>query len=174
MRDAGRERGVDGGSTTVRFARTPAGRRIVVARVVDVEPARAWRLLRDAARWPEWSPSLRGATATDRYVVAGTRGRLRLAGVPVAVPFRVDAVADRRWTWRVAGVPATGHAVTATGDGRARVAVEVPPLAAAYVPACLLALRRFARLAEATGDGAADGGSGGGDAGEERGTDGTG
>jgi hypothetical protein len=138
-------------SAGVRLARTPDGWRLVVSRVVDADPGRAWRLLCDTTRWPEWSPSVRGTTATDRYVVAGTSGRLRLAGVPVAVPFRVDAVGDRRWTWRVAGVPATGHAVTDAGDGRARVAVEVPPLAAAYVPACVVALRRFARLVETGG-----------------------
>jgi uncharacterized protein YndB with AHSA1/START domain len=149
--------GVGEPSTSVRLARTPDGRRLVVSRVVDADPARAWRLLCDAARWPEWSPSVRGVATSDRHVVAGTSGRLRLAGVPVAVPFRVDAVGDRRWTWRVAGVPATGHAVTDAGDGGARVAVEVPPLAAAYVPACVVALRRFARLVERPEDD--DGGS---------------
>jgi hypothetical protein len=67
------------------------------------------------------------------------------------VPFEVtsfDAEA-RRWTWRVARIPATGHRVEELGAARSRVGFEIPLLAAGYAAVCRSALSRIARLAEA-------------------------
>jgi hypothetical protein len=136
-------------SHAVGVERTPSGRKLAVSRVVDAPATDAWALLTDTTRWPEWGPSVAAVDAPSRYIAEGTRGRLRVAGVGVWVPFVVDSYTDhedeRRWTWTVARVPATGHRVDAL-DGQCRVTFEVPFLAAAYVPVCRRALDRIARL----------------------------
>lgn len=82
----------------------------------------------------------------------GAHGQvLTVAGV--RLPFTVtDFQAGQRWNWTVAGVPATGHTVTASGDG-CRVAFEVPWWALAYLPVCAAALARIERLAGETPQG---------------------
>ncbi len=145
--------------TSVSLERTPDGRRIGVAARLAVPPAAAWDTLVDTERWPAWGPSVTDVECADRRIVAGSTGRVRLPG-GVWVPFRVTHLAGRRWTWRVARVPATGHRVesldrtgagsrdaSAAGTG-CRVVVEVPPLAAGYVPVCRRALEDLAALLE--------------------------
>lgn len=78
------------------------------------------------------------------------------AGLGLAL-FRVTEVEEgRRWRWRVARVPATGHRVepgTAGRDGAApgrecRVGFELSPLAAGYAVVCRRALDDPAALLE--------------------------
>ncbi|WP_372911044.1 SRPBCC family protein [Salinigranum sp.] len=130
-----------------------AGRRsVVVSRVVDASEARVWDLLTDTTRWRDWGPSVAAVDAPTRYIETGTTGRVRVAGVGVWVPFEVDSYVDgaeKRWTWTVARVPATGHRVESVGvDDQCRVAFEVPLLAAGYVPVCRRALDRIAAIVE--------------------------
>ncbi len=122
---------------------------IDVAAAMPADPAAAWRLLTDTRTWPSWGPSIRTVTLDnpddDPVIAAGTTGTVRTV-VGVALPFRileVDPVA--RWTWRVAGVPATGHRVEPHPDG-CRVVFEVPILATPYAAVCQVALRRIERL----------------------------
>ena len=78
----------------------------------------------------------------------GARGRVR---TPVGgwLPFEVTAVEPgHRWSWRVGGVPATGHRVDPLGATRSRLVIEVPWWAAPYVVVCRVALRRLAVVAE--------------------------
>jgi len=135
----------------------PADRRCFeVARTVDAPADRVWTLLTDTDRWPDWGPSVRAVASEDRVVRAGTTGRVATALGP-SLPFVVTTCTDRRWTWRVAGVRATGHRVEPPADGdpdRCRAVFEVPLWAPIYVPVCVLALRRLARLATAPGGGA--------------------
>ncbi|WP_152041100.1 SRPBCC family protein [Salinigranum salinum] len=139
--------------------RTPSGRRLAVSRIVDAPADEVWELLTDTTRWPEWGPSVAAVDCSERSIAQGTRGRLRVAGVGVWVPFVVDSYTDhgdeRRWTWTVARVPATGHRVDAL-DGQCRVTFEVPLLAAGYVPVCRRALDRIARLVAHGGSDASD------------------
>lgn len=130
-------------STVVREGTT-----LAVGRDVAVAPAVAAEYLRDTRRWPEWGPAIDAVESDDRYVTRGTTGRVRVAGA--WLPFRVTARNDRRWDWRVSGIPATGHRVDRyAGDpDRSRVVVEVPLVAAWYVPVCRRALDRFAALVE--------------------------
>lgn len=137
-----------GPTVPVSLRRTPDGRRLDVTRTVAAPAARAWNLLREADRWPEWGPSVAAVDCPVRRVERGAEGRVRVAGLGVWVPFRVTACEEYRWTWRVAGVLATGHRVDPRGEHRSTVAVEVPPAAAPYVPVCRRALARFAALVE--------------------------
>jgi hypothetical protein len=133
----------------VRLARTPDGRRLEVSRRVAADPDRVWTVLTDTELWPRWGPSVTAVECSDRFVREGSTGRVQ---VPVGIwlPFAVRTCADRRWTWDVGGVPATGHRVEVV-DGRSDAALatfELPPLAAGYAPVCRRALRRIGELAE--------------------------
>lgn len=136
-------RGGDSRSTVVREGAT-----LAVGRDVAVAPDVAAETLRDTRAWPEWGPAIGAVESDDRYVTRGTSGRVSVGGA--WVPFRVTACNGRRWDWRIAGVPATGHRVDgyAGESDRSRVVIEVPAVAAWYVPVCRRALDRFAALAE--------------------------
>jgi hypothetical protein len=129
----------------VRLERTPDGRRLLVSRHVDAPRERVWAIFRDTRRWPEWGPSVEAVDCDVRLVQRGTTGRVR---TPLGwVPFEVTGCTDYRWTWSVAGVPATGHRVEAVGPDACRAAFEVPPLAAPYAAVCRRALERIELLA---------------------------
>ncbi|WP_321168372.1 SRPBCC family protein [Halorubrum sp. JWXQ-INN 858] len=134
------------------------GLRFEVGRDAAVSPEVAAAALRDTRTWPSWSPTIDGVESDDRRVREGTRGRVEVGGV--WLPFRVTGFNGRRWDWTVAGLPATGHRVDAYADDpdRCRVVIEVPVVAAAYVPTCERALDRFVRLVEGDNDPVADGG----------------
>ncbi|MDZ5811197.1 hypothetical protein U4E84_07540 [Halorubrum sp. AD140] len=124
------------------------GATLAVGRDVAVAPAVAARALRDTHTWPGWGPAIDAVESDDRFVRAGTTGRVSVGGA--WLPFRVTSCHGRRWDWRVAGIPATGHRVDsyAGESGRCRVVVEVPVVAVWYVPVCRRALDRFAALVE--------------------------
>ena len=136
-------------SGAVGVERTPSGRRLVVSRVVDVPAETAWDVLTDTTQWPAWGPSVAAVDSRTRYIAAGTTGRIRLACVGIWVPFEVDSYVDtsdeKRWTWSVAGVPATGHRIDPL-NGQCRVSFEVPLVAAGYVPVCRRALDEIVAL----------------------------
>jgi len=129
----------------VRLVRTPDGRRLEVARRLDADPDRVWSVLTDTELWPRWGPSVTDVECIDRFVREGSTGRVRTLLGPW-LPFTVRTCTDRRWTWDVARVPATGHRVEGTEDG-ALVAFELPPLAAGYAPVCWRALELIGELA---------------------------
>ena len=120
---------------------------------VEAGPDVVWDLLVRLAEWPLWGPTVREAELDDGAAVlsAGATGRVRTVAGPW-VPFRVaDWRVDgtvRHWSWRVAGIPATGHTVTAQGRG-CRVEMSAPWWAAGYAPVLWLGLRRVRALAEA-------------------------
>jgi carbon monoxide dehydrogenase subunit G len=129
----------------VRLERTPDGRRLVVSRRIDAPRDVVWGLLCDTERWTDWGPSVRSVDCPVRYVEVGTTGRVR---TPLGwVPFEVTSGGDYRWSWDVAGVPATGHRVEASAEGGCEVSFEVPPLAAPYTVVCERALKRIEVLA---------------------------
>lgn len=128
-----------------------AVRTVDVSRELATSPAAAWDVLVDTRRWPAWGPSVR-AVACDPPVLerVGQAGRLRGPLGPW-VPFEVTELEPgRRWGWRVAGVPATGHRVEPTAAG-CRVVFEVPLVALPYAAVCRVALARIADLVEGPG-----------------------
>lgn len=125
--------------------RTPDGRRLVVDRVIDADPDAVWELLIDTDRWPAWGPTVSDVRSPERFVEAGTRGEVQVLGGPW-LPFEVRTCRDRRWTWRVARIPATGHRVERVPGG-ARVGFEIPLVASGYALVTERALDRIERLA---------------------------
>lgn len=122
--------------------------RFDVSRDVSAPCARVWELLTDTGRWHEWGPSVRRVECDERYIVSGTKGWV-WTPFGLGLPFRVTDYREREcWTWRVAGLPATGHRVEKVSDRTCRVVFEVPLLAAPYALVCRVAARRIARLLE--------------------------
>jgi uncharacterized protein YndB with AHSA1/START domain len=124
--------------------------RIDFWQLIDAPAARVWRLLTDTRAWPAWGPSVRAVTCRDRFIRAGSRGRVQTA-VGVWLPFVVTAFEPHAyWDWRVAGLTATGHRVDAVAPDRCRLTFSVPVWAAPYGWVCRLALRRIGRLVKAS------------------------
>ena len=118
-----------------------------VGRELAVPVPVAWRLLADSRIWPSWGPTISAVDLDPPVVTAGARGRIR-SSVGIWLPFEItEVVPEARWSWRVLGVPATGHRVEATSRG-CRVVFEVPAVVAPYAAVCRLALRRMARLVD--------------------------
>lgn len=114
----------------------------------------AWDELVELARWPEWGPTVRSARLDDGSgrLSAGATGSVQTAPglwLRFAVDRWEDAGPTRTWSWRVAGVPATEHAVLTRGPDRCRVEMSVPWWATVYLGVVAIALRNIRRRAEA-------------------------
>jgi hypothetical protein len=72
--------------------------------------------------------------SAQRFIAAGTTGRVRLPG-GILVSFEITELGAYRWGWRVARVPATGNGC--------RVGSELPLYGAVYAPICQRALARI-------------------------------
>ena len=119
-----------------------------VDRFIGAPADTVWRVLFDLDAWPRWGPSVRRAELSGATELAlGARGTVWTA-VGVALPFTItEFEPGHRWTWSVAGLPATGHAVTAVPGG-CRARFGVPWWATAYLPVCAVALQRIGRLCD--------------------------
>ena len=118
-----------------------------VSATIATSAAVAWQLLTDTHAWPQWGPSVRAVDSPMRFITAGMRGRVQTT-VGLWVPFEItDWEEGACWTWRVAGVPATGHRVTPVAATSSRVAFLIPRWAPFYRPVCRAALHRLNALA---------------------------
>lgn len=131
------------------LVRTRRGRRIAVTREVAADARAVWRLFADTTRWTEWGPPVTDVEYAGREVSAHTSGRLQALWL-LWLPFTVETVRGRQWTWTVRGFtpPADGHRVEGIADDRCRAVLELPLWAPWYLPLCLLALWNVARIAE--------------------------
>lgn len=129
-----------GGPVAVKHVRTSID--------VDAPAPAVWRLLAEFAHWPAWGPTIRAVDAAADEVAPGVTGRVQTV-VGGWLPFEItDVDPGRSWTWRVVGVPATGHAIEPLGGGRSRVEFSVPWPAAPYVVVLRSGLRRLRSVAE--------------------------
>ncbi len=116
---------------------------------ITAPASRVWLILIDTSLWPVWGPSLRRVASAGRFIGAATRGRVQTA-LGIWLSFEIDHFEDGRyWSWRVAGVRATGHRVEPLDTNRCSLSFEVPMLAAPYLPVCRVACRRIRAMAEA-------------------------
>jgi uncharacterized protein YndB with AHSA1/START domain len=123
----------------------------VTTRQIPAPAPIVWRLITDTQAWPRWGPSVRAVDAPNRFIRPGHAGRVQTA-IGLWLPFRITAddwEPGRFWHWTVAGVPATGHRVTARGPDACELTFIVPAWAPFYRPVCAAALRRIATLAAA-------------------------
>jgi hypothetical protein len=111
---------------------------------LDVPAALAWRLLIDTDEWPRWGPSVRAVDVPQRLIGPGLRGRVQTP-VGLWLAFEItDWQPERAWSWRVAGLLATGHEVLPLDAGRCQVRFLIPSWAPLYRPVCRRALQRIA------------------------------
>ena len=119
---------------------------ISVERRFQVSPADAWDLLTDTEKWPLWGPSVKRVSCSDRHIRQGSTGRV-LIPTGIRLPFVVTEYEHESfWTWKVAGITATGHRLIPSGQDGCKVAFEMPLHWIAYVGVCELALRRIGKI----------------------------
>jgi hypothetical protein len=119
---------------------------VKVARVIDAPANQVWHWLTDTRQWPRWGPSVREVECAERHIRHGSTGRVRTV-LGLWAPFTITDFDDGRyWSWRVYGLPATGHRLEALGPGRCRLTFEIPAMAAPYAAVCKIALARIAHL----------------------------
>ena len=123
-----------------------------VDRLINASPAAVWSVLVDLDAWPQWGPTVSGAELLDGDELGlGERGKV-WTPVGVALPFTItEFEPGRRWSWRVAGIPATAHSVEPTDRGT-RASMSVPLWAPAYLAVCAIALQRIDRMVTARSD----------------------
>lgn len=132
-------------NSAVSISETPDGRRFVVSRTIDAPREVVWELFVEPRHWPEWSPSVTTVDCPDQRIRTGSSGKVRIVG-GLWVPFTVTSSDGNRWTWRVAGIPATGHQVVAEGNG-SKASFEIPLWGLPYIVVCDRALTRLQKLA---------------------------
>ncbi len=121
-----------------------------VEREIPVAADEAWALLVDVNRWPEWGPSLRDAGLDSDRLEKGATGWVRTV-LGVRLPFEIIEFDDgSRWSWKVAGIPATDHRVRPLESTRCVVGFGVPTLAMPYTIVCRRALATIERLLTGT------------------------
>lgn len=121
-------------------------RTLWVSADIDGAASASWTLLTDTARWPDWGPTVRAASLDSASIDLGARGTVATVG-GLRLPFEITGFEPgRRWSWHVAGVPATDHLVEPVDSHRCRVSFGVPWPAAPYLAVCRVALERLADL----------------------------
>ncbi len=117
-----------------------------VHRIIDTPASAVWTLLTDTSRWAEWGPSVRAVDCPDRFIRMGSRGRVQTS-LGLWAPFAITTFRPGYfWSWKVFGLPATGHRVARLTHGRCRLTFTVPVVAGPYVGVCEVAMRRIERL----------------------------
>jgi uncharacterized protein YndB with AHSA1/START domain len=124
---------------------------LTARRQVPASAAAVWAVLTDLDAWPVWGPTVSRATLDADELAVGARGTV-WTPVGVPLPFRItEVVPGRRWSWSVAGVPATTHSVepinAASPTWGSVVSMAAPLWAPVYLPVLHVALRRIERLA---------------------------
>ncbi len=105
-----------------------------------------WKLLTDTTTWSQWGPSVAEVECSERFIRQGTEGKVKTA-VGIWVPFVITQYEEGRfWSWKVAGIPATGHRIESQEDRSCRLTFTVPLLAAPYAYICKIALDRIAGM----------------------------
>jgi len=116
--------------------------------LIDAPLKTIWEIVTDTHCWPIWGPSVKAVRCKDRFIQPGTTGSVKTA-LGFWVPFEItDFVPGKKWSWRVANIPATGHRVEAISPERCRLIFEVVGIAAPYLLICKIAARRIKRIAE--------------------------
>ena len=119
-----------------------------VSRIINASAEALWDLLTDTTRWTEWGPSILQVQSEERYIRAGSVGRVKTV-LGFWAPFVIIEWENRRhWSWRVFNIRATGHRVEAIKANCCKLIFEIPCWAVPYAFICNMAAKRVARLAE--------------------------
>jgi hypothetical protein len=117
-------------------------------RVIPASPEAVWSIITDTRLWPVWGPSVAAVETNQTFVGPGSKGRVRTV-LGIWVGYEVTHFAPgRAWSWKVAGIPATGHEVRPLGPNRCILEFAVPVWAAPYLIVCAFAARRIGKIAQ--------------------------
>lgn len=120
---------------------------IRVSRVVDAPADRIWELFTDTHAWPHWGPTVLDVASLSRFIGPGARGSVKTP-LGIWVAFQITEFdPGRSWSWRVLGVPITGHVVEPLSESSSRATITLPCWAAPYAAVCQRALSKIARMA---------------------------
>lgn len=119
---------------------------IEIGAFIPAPHAAVWDILTDTVCWNEWGPTVTAVDSDDRHIQKGSAGRVRtISGV--WLPFVITEFNDgTSWSWRVAGIRATGHRVEAVDEKTTLVVFQVPLYVAPYILVCKLALLNISKL----------------------------
>ncbi|MEM1348369.1 MAG: SRPBCC family protein [Myxococcota bacterium] len=118
-----------------------------VSRVIPAPAHRVWSLFTDTYAWPKWGPTVLDVACLTRFIGPGSRGSVKTP-LGVWVSFQVlEFEPGRSWSWRVLGVPITGHVVEPLSASTSRATITLPYWAAPYAVVCQRALTKLARMA---------------------------
>jgi len=107
-----------------------------------------WRIITDTETWPEWGPSLWNVRCRDRFITCGSTGYVQTA-FGFWVPFEIsDYIFEKKWSWRIYRVNATGHCIERISENQCRLIFDMPIFMAPYWFICAIAVRRIRHLAE--------------------------
>lgn len=106
---------------------------------VATSPEVVWELISSFEHWPSWGVTVTDVEPSVGHVEVGLKGRVRtVAGLWVRFEI-TDVREGESWSWKVAGVPATGHHVVPIAEG-CRVTFTAPVWAPFYLPVLAQAL----------------------------------
>jgi hypothetical protein len=126
---------------TIRFTH----RQWIICHQMPLPADVVWRTIIDTSQWPVWGPSVAEIDCPDRYITAGSRGRVKTV-LGLWLPFFIcDYQQSRSWSWRVGHLRATGHTVEPRGDERCLLCFSMPWWAPFYLPVCHLAIKAVGR-----------------------------
>ena len=105
---------------------------------IAASPDRAWTVLSDVARWPEWTPSVESVANVPATLGVGSTAVVKPRGNPKSIWTVTEWNPDQNFTWTttVRGAKTIGeHVIEPLGDGHCRVtlAIQVDGLLAAVL-----------------------------------------
>ena len=123
--------------------------RLTATRRIEAPVDQVWGHLVETATWPAWGPTVRGING-PRRIEEGTTGLVSTV-IGLKLPFEItELIEGVSWSWKVAGIPATGHGVEATHDGSTVVRFDCPWWAPFYLPVLRRGLTRLDDLVRGT------------------------
>ncbi|MBD1401338.1 SRPBCC family protein [Pelovirga terrestris] len=118
-----------------------------VRHVIGASPQQVWNVLIDTHQWPVWGPSVRAVQSPRRYIDDGLKGCLQTV-LGFWVPFEITGFEPLNfWSWKVAGIQATGHRLITIDKNHCELIFEMPLAVFPYALICRQAARRIGLLA---------------------------
>ncbi len=118
-----------------------------IRHVINASPQQVWKVLIDTRQWPVWGPSVKAVKSPRQYIDDGLKGSLQTV-IGLWVPFEItDFEPLHFWSWKVAGIHATGHRLTEIDENHCELIFEMPAVTLPYALVCRQAARRIGRLA---------------------------
>ena len=116
------------------------------SKIIDSSAESVWNVLVDTHLWPLWGPSIVAVECLDRYLTGKTHGRVKTVFGPWLKFEITDFEQHSFWSWKVAGIAATGHRVRTLAPDRCELIFELPLSAFPYALICRLAANRISRI----------------------------